>query len=70
MGNYCTTHRERDMSLYIERMLELQRDLVIKEIDLESTQKKLAYANRIIEVNKIEDWTNSATTSSRKRNNY
>lgn len=70
MGNYCTTHRERDMSLFIERMLELQRELVIKEIDLESTQKKLAYANRVIEVNKIEDWTNSATTSSRKRNNY
>lgn len=70
MGNYCTTQRDRDMSLFIERMLELQRDLVIKEIDLESTQKKLAYANRVIEVNKIEDWTNSATTSSRKRNNY
>ena len=70
MGNFCTNQRDRDTSLFIEKMLELQRDLVIKELDYENVQNQLSYANKQIENNKITHWTSTATSSSRKRNQY
>ena len=70
MGNICSNQRDKETSLFIERMLELQKDLTIKEFDLEQTQIKLSQANKLLEDQKIYDWTNTATVNLRKKNNY
>lgn len=59
MGSICCSQREREFSISIERLLELQRDLVIKETELFDTQKKLEEANKLLQKYKINEWNNS-----------
>ena len=70
MGNICTNQRDRETSLFIERMLELQRELTIKEFDLEQTKVKLVHTNKLLEDKQISDWTNTASGNLRKKSYY
>ena len=70
MGNICTNQRDRETNLFIERMLELQRELTIKEYDLEQTKVKLVHANKLLEDKQISDWTNTSSGNLRKKNYY
>ena len=70
MGNICANQRDKETSLFIERILELQKDLTIKEFDLQQTQIKLYQANKLLEDQKIYDWTNTASGHIRKKSQY
>jgi len=67
MGAMCSNQRDRDTSVYIEKLLELQRELTIKEIELEQTKNDLLNTNRLLEDKKVYDWRNSNLINSRKR---
>uniref|UniRef100_A0A6C0JC45 Uncharacterized protein n=1 Tax=viral metagenome TaxID=1070528 RepID=A0A6C0JC45_9ZZZZ len=52
----CSSNREKDFAVYLDKILELQREIVIKELILEETQKKLSTANKMLEDKKFQDW--------------
>ena len=70
MGTICSNERDKETSVYLEKILELQRELTIKEIDLEQTKNDLLNANRLLEDKKVYDWRNSNLINSRKRSGY
>ena len=66
ISSICVRQKEAEFNDCLERMLELQRELTIKEMVLEETQEKLSRANRLIEEQKIQIWQNPNQSHSRR----
>ena len=70
MGTMCSKVREKDINSLMEHSLALQRELAIKEVDLENTKLKLnEYKKSFDRNNNISNNSNSNSNSKKKPQN-
>ena len=56
MESMCTAQRDKDVSMYMDRLLDLQKELTLKDVLLQETTKKLTDANKQLEEQNIFNW--------------
>ena len=57
IGSFCLPNNDTELSLHmIDRIQYLQRELILKDITLKETEKKLSDVNRLLKDLPASEW--------------